>query len=423
MSIRRRALLPVLPVLFALAGLSCSGGAPAEEPRSPESPESQAVRTGARVLLDDHLDELAGRRVGLLMNPVSRVDGAHMLDTLLAREVNVTALFAAEHGFRGEAGAGETIEDGVDRATGLPVFSLYGETRRPTPAMMDSVDLILADLPELGARFYTYGATLGYVLEAAAESGVAVWVLDRPLPSGGDPGGWGMDEAYRSFVGRFPLPMIHGLTLGELASMMTGEEWIDFEAEPELRVIPMERWERDMTWPETGLPWVSPSPNLPRFENAHLYLGTVLFEGTTLSEGRGTPDPFLTIGSPRTRLSAGQIASLDRRFPGVRVEEAEFTPRSLPGKAPSPKHRGELCRGVSLTLTDPGILPPLEFGLALLKLMLENSEGARITPYMQNLTGVPNDSLRAWLERGDLPGTWQEEVEAFRERREPYLLY
>lgn len=410
-------------LLFLLALLPLmAGGCAADRPAGGEA--SAAVKTGAGVLLDEHLGDLEGRRVGLLMNPASRVEGTHMLDTLRARGVNVTALFAAEHGFSGEAGAGEKISGGVHRPTGLPVFSLYGETRRPTPEMMEEVDLILADLPELGARFYTYSATLGKVLEAAAETGVAVWVLDRPLPQGGAyRAGWGLQERYRSFVGTFPLPMIHGLTLGELAGMMAGEGWIDYRAAPELRVIAMEGWEREMRWPETGLAWTAPSPNLPEFDHAYIYLGTVLFEGTTLSEGRGTPDPFLTIGSPGTELDDGQLAALNRRFPGVRVERTRFTPRGIPGKAASPKHEGVRCRGVSITLEDPAGVDPLRFGLALLKLMLENSEGAELLPFMQNLTGISNDSLRAYLERDDIGETWEEEVTAFRERSAPYLLY
>lgn len=407
--------------LLALPPL-LAAGCGADRPAGREA--DAKVKTGAEVLLDEHLGELEGRRVGLLMNPASRVGGTHMLDTLLALNVNVTALFAAEHGFSGEAGAGEKVSDGVHRPTGLPVFSLYGGTRRPTAEMMEEVDVILADLPELGARFYTYSATLGNVLEAAAESGAAVWVLDRPLPQGGAyRAGWGLEERYRSFVGTFPLPMIHGLTLGELASMMVGEGWIDRRAAPELRVIAMEGWEREMSWPETGLTWTAPSPNLPEFDHAYIYLGTVLFEGTTLSEGRGTPDPFLTIGSPGTDLDAEQVAGLNRRFPGVRVERTQFTPRSIPGKAASPKHEGVRCRGVSIALDDPAGVDPLRFGLALLKLMLENSEGAELLPFMQNLTGISNDSLRAYLEREDIGETWEEEVKAFRERSTPYLLY
>lgn len=404
-------------LLAALFTLACSGR---EVPgdRSGATP----VQSGAERLIDNHLQELRGKRIGLLMNPTSRVDGTHMLDTLLARNIDVTALFASEHGFRGEAGAGEEIIGGVDSATGIPVHSLYGEVRHPTPEMLDSVDLILADLPDVGARFYTYSAALGNVLESVAGTGIPVWVLDRPNPAGGDyVAGWIIGEQYESYVGAFPVPMIHGLTLGELARMMVGEGWIDYEEAPGLRVISMSGWERGMTWDDTGMEWIPPSPNLPRFENAFIYLGTVLFEGTTMSEGRGTDDPFLTVGAPSTGLSDEALRELGERFPGAELERVEFTPRSIPGKAPNPKHEGVACRGVKITLT--GEIDPLSFGLALLDRMLAAAPDAELVAYMQNLTGISNERLREVLESGDYPSDWSDDVQAFRELRKPYLLY
>src|SRR5699024_1550251 len=198
--------------------------------------------------------------------------------------------------------------NGVDQASGLPVFSLYGDTKKPTPKMLQQVDLLLFDMQGVGARFYTYISTLGLVLEAAAESNIPIWILDRPNPAGGQMiAGWLMREKHRSFVGAYPIPMVHGLTIGELAKMMIGEHWIDFNKSPNLRIIKMKNWKRSTQWPETGLPWIPPSPNLPTFEHAFAYLGTVLFEGTTISEGRGSADPFLTVGSPSTHISKNQL--------------------------------------------------------------------------------------------------------------------
>lgn len=421
---RRMSLLLVLLTVAALAGCGRAPGSDVPSPAGSPS-ASQPVRTGAEVLLDAHLDELEGKRVGLLMNPTSRVDGTHMLDTLRALGINVTALFAAEHGFRGEAGAGETIGDGVDQATGLPVYSLYGETRRPTPAMMEEVDLVLADLPDVGARFYTYSTTLGYMMEEAAEAGVPVWVLDRPNPAGGEyVAGWTMEDRFRSFVGRYPIPMIHGMTLGELARMMVGEGWIETEAEPDLRVIRMEHWRRDMLWPETGLEWIAPSPNLPRFENAYLYLGTVLFEGTNISEGRDTEEPFLIIGSPATNNKYERILEINASHPGVTVEPEGYQPcTKAPGRHGEIDYNGWRCYGVRLTLKDPSEVDPLVLGIDLLDFLLENTQGGAMNAYMQNLTGVSNDSLRTWLKREDISAFWEEDVETFRERRQPYLLY
>ncbi|MEX0823422.1 MAG: DUF1343 domain-containing protein, partial [Balneolaceae bacterium] len=270
--------------------VSCSHG----DRTSESAQQNKIVRTGAEILISDHLDELDGKRMGLVMNPTARIGTTHVLDTLLALDANITALFAPEHGFRGEAGAGEKIEDGTDQASGLPVFSLYGDTRKPTPEMMNAVDILIFDMQDVGARFYTYISTLGLVLEAASESGTPVWILDRPNPLGGNyVSGWVLEEEFKSFVGAYPIPIAHGLTMGELGLMIAGEGWMDFENKPELRVIKMNGWSRNMIWPDTGLPWVSPSPNLARFDQAFIYPGMVYFEGTTLSEGRGTEDPFL----------------------------------------------------------------------------------------------------------------------------------
>ncbi|MDZ7772125.1 MAG: DUF1343 domain-containing protein [Balneolaceae bacterium] len=420
---RNALLIPLILTALSLMAASGCGSAPGSNSTSPDA--RQTVRTGAEMLLDERLGELEDLRVGLLMNPTSRVDGVHMLDTLLARGVNVTALFAAEHGFRGEGEAGETIENGIDQATGLPVYSLYGQTRTPTPEMMEEVDVVLADLPDVGARFYTYSSTVGNVLEAAAGAGVSVWVLDRPNPAGGEyVAGWVVEDRFRSFVGRYPVPMIHGMTMGELARMMVGEGWISADREPDLQVVEMEGWSRDMLWPETGLEWIAPSPNLPAFDNAYLYLGTVLFEGTNLSEGRDTEQPFLLIGSPATDNSYERIVELDERHAGVGMEPEGYQPcTKAAGRHGQIDYDGRRCYGVLLTLEDPSAVDPLVLGTDLLRFLLEHTEGGAVNAYMQNLTGIPNDSLRAWLQREDISATWEDEVRAFRELRRPYLLY
>lgn len=389
--------------------IACSG--------QPVPDQKGMVKVGAEVLLENHLDELRNKNIGLVMNPTARVEGRHMLDTLLARDVNVVSLFAPEHGFRGEAGAGETIENGIHQESGLPIHSLYGETRKPTPEMLQDIDILLFDMQDVGARFYTYNVTLGLVLEAAAENGVALWVLDRPNPAGGNyVAGWMLQDEHRSFVGAYPIPMAHGMTLGELAQMMVGEDWLDVSEPVDLKVIPMEGWQRSMNWPETGLPWYPPSPNLPAFEHAYAYLGTVLFEGTNLSEGRGTNDPFLTIGSPDTQLSASDIQKLTQRFNGVKLETISFIPRSIPGKAVNPKHQDQECYGVRVHITDYEAFNPVEFGVALLDIMLEATEGGRMNDFIFNLAG--SDQVQALN-----PASWKREVEAFKEARKPYLLY
>lgn len=407
-----RLFIPLLFILlFSCAAEGDQNVVPEEEPSAVDT-----VKTGARVLLENHLDELEGKRVGLVMNPTARVGDTHMLDTLLARNVNVTALFAPEHGFRGDAGAGETIQDGEDQATGLPVYSLYGEHRKPTAEMLDQVDVLLFDMQDVGARFYTYNVTLGLVLEAAAAAEKPVWVLDRPNPAGGNyVAGWMMDEQYQSFVGAYPIPMAHGMTLGELAEMMIGERWLETALQPKLKVIPMQGWNRSMKWPDTGLDWYPPSPNLPTFEHAFMYLGTVLFEGTNLSEGRGTPDPFLTIGSPNTELTDQQIVKLKEQFPAVQIERITFTPKSMPGKSLHPKLEGEVCYGVSLSINNYDNFKPVRFGVELLELLLENTEGGEQNDFIYKLAG--SQAVQSFNVN------WQEEVAQFKKDRQPYLIY
>lgn len=403
--------------LLAFSLISCSQ----PDEMTAEETEPTKVKTGAEVLIENHLDELEGQRVGLVMNPTARIGNMHMLDTLMALDVNVTALYAPEHGFRGEAGAGERIEGGIDQETGLPVFSLYGETRKPTPEMLVEVDLLLFDMQDVGARFYTYSATMGLVIEAAADAGVPVWILDRPNPAGGDyVSGWLMEDEFQSFVGAYPIPVAHGLTLGELAQMAIGENWLDTEANPEVRVIEMEGWTREMKWPDTGLDWVAPSPNLPTFDHAYLYLGTVFFEGTSLSEGRGTNDPFLTMGAPGTELSEQDLEDLNDVTESVEIRETDFTPVSIQGVALSPKHQDTLCHGVKIDVNSYDF-DPVRTGLAVFTSLLEATPDYKTRDFIYKLAGSTEiDKLMS----GEMTVSELDfELKGFLEKREQYLLY
>jgi len=383
--------------------------------------EKNNVATGARNLIEHHIEELKGKRLGLVMNPTARIDGIHVLDTLLTLGLDVTALFAPEHGFRGTAGAGEVIEDGVDRETGLPVYSLYGKNKRPTAEMLSGVDILLFDMQDVGARFYTYNVTMKYVIEAAAEAGKVVWILDRPNPAGGEYlAGWILQPPYYSFVGAYPVPMAHGLTLGELALMAKGEGWYDSSREPKIKVIKMQGWTRSMRWSDTGLEWYPPSPNLPTFKHAFFYLGTVLFEGTNLSEGRGTDDPFLTLGSPFTHIPVSELSPLETKF-SVQLDTLSFMPRSVPGKALNPKHQDRLCYGLKInTSGNFEQIPPVEFGIELLKLSIQHSDSVEIKPFINKLAGINLEEL--FKKNKDLP-SWEEEIANFHEQRKPYLIY
>ncbi|SMO91382.1 Uncharacterized conserved protein YbbC, DUF1343 family [Gracilimonas mengyeensis] len=405
-----KVLLP--PVLLAFLWGGCS----AQEALSPKT-----IQTGAEVLVEEHLAELDGQRVGLLMNPTSRVDGVHMVDTLLNLGVNVTALYAAEHGFRGEAGAGEVIEDGVDQETGLPVHSLYGKTKKPTSEMLEDIDILLFDLPDMGVRFYTYNVTLGLALEAIAENGKELWVLDRPNPLGGESvAGWILQDQYKSFVGAYPIPIVYGLTMGEIAHMAVGEGWLSLPTEPDFKVIKAKGWKRDMRWPDTGLEWVAPSPNLPSFEHVFAYVGTVIFEGTNISEGRGTSDPFLQIGAPGMNFQADELEILEQRH-NVQLDSITFTPKSIPGKAISPKFEGEICQGIRISFdgnyqqTDP-----LMLGLDLLLFAQDHTKDFAIKPFASNLFGI---DLKSIIEKKESIPSWENDVQTFRHQREAYLLY
>ncbi|CAN5354568.1 DUF1343 domain-containing protein [soil metagenome] len=381
-----------------------------------------AVKTGGEVLISHFLDELEGQRVGLVMNPTAVVKDVHMLDTLMAQNVEVAALFAPEHGFRGEAGAGEKIEDGFDQQTGLPVFSLYGDTRKPTPEMLENIDLLIFDMQDVGARFYTYHATMGLVIEAAADAGIPIWILDRPNPLGGEYiSGWIREDEFVSFVGPYPMPVAHGMTLGELAKMMVGEGWLDTDFSPDLRVIEMEGWDRTMLWPDTGLPWIAPSPNLPTFEHAYVYLGTCLIEGTTLSEGRGTEDPFLLIGSPSTQFEEESFESLNQNISGGRVSPAVFTPESIPGIATNPKHEGEESYGIRIHVDDFISYDPFLNGLIIIAELMQHSAEASTNNFLYNLAGTRKiDSVIS----GEVsPGEVEFELDSFREARKEYLIY
>lgn len=381
-----------------------------------------SIKTGGEQLISHHLTELEGKRVGLVMNPTAVVNGVHMLDTLTALNVEIGALFAPEHGFRGEAGAGEKIEDGIDQQTGLPVYSLYGNTRKPTPEMLEGIDLLLFDMQDVGARFYTYHATMGLVIEAAADAGIPIWILDRPNPLGGDyVSGWIREDEFTSFVGPYPIPVAHGMTLGELALMMAGEEWLSTENKPEIKVIEMSGWERSMLWPETELPWIAPSPNLPTFEHAYVYLGTCLIEGTTLSEGRGTENPFLTIGSPGTQLSDDNFARLNNQISGARIEPIEFTPETIPGVASNPKHEGQQSFGVRIFVDDYRLYDPFQNGLILLAELMKNSPDASTNNFLYRLAGTEkvNQIISGEVE----PDEADFGLDSYLDARNAYMLY
>jgi|WetSurMetagenome_2_1015567.scaffolds.fasta_scaffold14272_4 uncharacterized protein YbbC (DUF1343 family) len=380
-----------------------------------------AVTTGADNLVARHLGMLKGKRVGMIVNHTSRLhSGEFLLDSLQGAGIAVTALFGPEHGIRGAAGAGEKVGDGVDVRSGVPVFSLYGERNKPTAEMLQNVDLLLYDIQDVGARFYTYISTLKLCMDAAAEHQIPFVVLDRPNPFGPGVDGPLLEDSLRSFVGIGPIPVVYGMTCGELATFMNTSGWLDGGRKADLRVIWMEGWERTMDWSATGLPWVAPSPNIPTPETAVVYPATCFLEATNVSEGRGTAAPFFLVGAPFLDADSLSAALNARHVPGVSFVPSHFMPASS-------KHAGEMCHGVRLELHDRSSFRPVSTGLIVIsELLRERPADVKLNHrWLGKLLG--KGSVAGFLEKGgdpvDIESRWLAENSSFMKERMKSLHY
>jgi uncharacterized protein YbbC (DUF1343 family) len=390
-------------------------------PEAEPATEVPGVRLGIEVLLTDSLHLVRGRRVGLITNHTGRdASGRTDIDLLFERsDLDLVALFAPEHGIRGTAEAGVSISAEVDGPTGLPIHSLYGDTYSPTPEMLDGIDVLLFDIQDVGARYYTYVSTMALAMEAAGGAGIPFVVLDRPNPIRGDVvQGDVLDPAFATFVGLYPVPMRHGMTVAELARLYVGE----FGIEVDLHVVPMDGWSRRMTFADTGLPWDPPSLNMPSLESALAYPGTCLFEGTPLSVGRGTDRAFQWVGAPWLDGDALAAALNAYGLGGVRFEPASFTP-SAPGDG---KFDGRLVHGVRVVVESSDFDAPRTAVAMLVE--ARRASGAQwgwLTSHFDRLAGT--DRLRVGLDAGmgleELTAVWPGEVAAFASLRAPYLLY
>ena len=418
----------LLPALLLGAACSPAGNPDADppslaatDPPATTRPTPPIVRPGIEVLLTDSLSLVRGRRAGLITNHTGRDrNGTPSIDLLAEHpEVELVALFSPEHGIRGSAEAGVRIESGVDERTGLPVHSLYGSIRAPTPEMLDGIEVLLFDIQDIGTRYYTYLSTMALSMEAAGEHAIPFVVLDRPNPIGGDPvQGNVLDPAFASFVGLYPVPMRHGLTAGEFARMVVGE----FGVRVDLSVAVADGWARTMPYEETGVPWIAPSPNMPSVESALHYPGTCLFEGTPISVGRGTEIAFQQLGAPWLdgEELAARLTALG--VPDVRFVPVRFTPRD-PGDG---KFAEIEVEGVRL-VADGADYDPTLAALALL-VEIRAMSGDRWSwreGHFDRLAGT--DALRAALDAGasygELADRWGAGLEDFRALREGYLLY
>jgi uncharacterized protein YbbC (DUF1343 family) len=417
----------LLAFFIALPPMAAVAAEPVQ-PKAPKPVISRAVpirdiTPGIEVLLSDRLELLAGKRVALLTNQTG-VDrkGVRNVDLLRAHPaINLVALFSPEHGVRGVAQAGEKVASGIDSKSGLPVYSLYGETKMPTDKMMQGIDIVLVDLQDVGTRFYTYSSTLLYMLRAAETSGAEVIVLDRPNPQGGVMiEGPVLEPAFASFVGSFAMPVRHAMTFGELAQMFVGED----KLRTRLHIIPMRGWYRDLApyfaW---NLPWVPPSPNMRSPQTAAVYPGTALFEGTNISEGRGSEKPFEYIGSPFIDGAALAERLNLIGLPGVEFKPVYFTPNFS-------KYAGQLCHGVWVIPTNRATFQPFRTGIALVKTLHELYPGKfQFQPgapsFFDQLAGT--DMVRKSILDGksvsDIERQSQPGLDAFMKVRARYLIY
>ena len=380
--------------------------------------------TGLERFLAKYYTKVKGKRVGLVTNHTGLTrDLKSNVDLFYQHpDINLVALYGPEHGVRGNARAGAKVEGGVDQITGLPVYSLYGSTKKPTPEMLADIDVLIFDIQDLGVRFYTYISTLFYCMESCAENDLSLIVLDRYNPLGRKVEGNIVKEEYRSFIGLYPIPQRHGMTVGELGQWARGEMDIDLD----LEVIPLEGWQGEY-FDQMEIPWIPPSPNIPQFETALAYPVTCLIEGTNLSEGRGTANPFEYIGAPWidpykliNRLEAKKLA-------GVKFRPTFFVPTFS-------KHQEKECGGIHLIIDERHKIDSFLTGLTILQeiLRLYPEETEFLDPFKEGMkhffdlhmgTDGVRKALLAGAESSQIVEKWNEERERFRSDREKYLLY
>lgn len=393
--------------LAILSFIACASPAKNKENTNQDEPlvTSDLVKVGAENQ-EEYLPLLKNKRIGLIVNQTSILgdNEVHLLDTLLAMGVQVKKVFAPEHGFRGDADAGEKINDGKDSKTGMPIVSLYGKNRKPTPEQMSDIDVVIFDIQDVGARFYTYISTMHYAMEACAEQNKEMIILDRPNPCDYVDGPV-MQPAFQSFVGVDPIPLLHGCTVGELAQMINGEGWLKSSPNQcQLTVIKVRNWEHGQPY---SLP-VKPSPNLPNDQSIALYPSLCLFEATNISVGRGTTFPFQVIGAPNKKYG-----------------EFTFVPQSLPGFDKNPMHKDKTCYGLDLRDKKDVDGFTLSYFLDFYNKSGEKAAFFARARWFDQLMG--NSTVREEILKGkseeEIKSGWQQELDKYEETRSNYLLY
>jgi len=372
------------------------------------------VRTGLDVLEAEAFSRLEGKRVGLITNRTGiNREGKSNVELLLRANVKLVALFSPEHGLFSDVD--RRVDSSVDPRTGLPVFSLYGETRRPTKEMLKGIDLLVFDIQDVGVRFYTYITTMAYALEEAGRAGIGFMVLDRPNPINGiDVEGPVLDSERLSFTGYFPLPVRHGMTVGELAGLFNQENKLGVN----LEVVKMQGWQRSYWFDEIDLPWVNPSPNIRNLRQATLYPALGLVESTNLSVGRGTQTPFEVLGAPWVKANRLADSLTSRRIPGVKFQALHFTPET-------DRYARKQCHGVQITVTDRNLFQPVSCGLQIARLLCQLYPKQFQSEKLLNLVGTEDvvHKIRQLRPIVEIHKTYQPRFERFLSLRTKHLLY
>ncbi len=382
-----------LSLFLVITGLSLSSWA-----------QTNKAVTGAEQM-DAYLPLLSGQRVALLVNQTATVKKTHLADTLKSRGVNIVKIFSPEHGFRGTADAGEKVTDGIDAKTGFAVVSLYGaniKDMKATPEHMKEVDIVVFDIQDVGARFFTYISTLHYMMEACAENNKKLMVLDRPNPNGSYVDGPILQKEFRSFVGMHPIPIAHGMTIGEYAQMVNGEGWLDGGRRCMLEVVKMKNWKHADSY---SLP-IRPSPNLPNDHAIGMYPSTCLFEGTALSIGRGTQNPFEVTGHP-----------------DLKNQTYQFTPVSIDGMARKPRLENKLCFGLDLRKEKLRKKIWLQPVIDMYNAFPDKEKF--FIGYFDTLAGTKElkEQIRKGMTEEQIRKTWKPGLDGFKSTRKKYLLY
>lgn len=362
--------------------------------------EKIVLKTGAE-RTDLYLKLLKGKNVAVVANQTSVIKNTHLVDSLLSLRVKVTKVFSPEHGFRGKADAGAHVEDGVDSKTGLPILSLHGKSKKPSAEQLKEIDIVVFDIQDVGVRFYTYISTLHFVMEACAENGIPVIVLDRPNPNAHYIDGPVLEPEHSSFVGKHPVPVVYGMTIGEYGQMINGEQWLKNKVKADLTVIPLENYTHKTTY---SLP-VKPSPNLPNDKSINLYPSLGFFEGTTINAGRGTETQFQMYGAPFFKKT-----------------DFSYTPKANDG-AKYPKHKNKLCYGVDLRDNEHLNRLDLSFLMDAYKRTPETEKFFGKTFTIHAGTKKLQQQLEHGLSEQEIRKTWKNDLEDFKKVRKKYLIY